>query len=398
MTYANGRVIHDADSHVMEPREWLEAFIEPEFRGKLSPCLFEGQERIEKQVAQARARRSDPAADSSARENPIAGPKGWIAYGAFDPQERATVLDDFGFGAQLVFPTAGLGPLRTAKDTPTKYAASRAYNRAIAEFCKPAPRTIPVAYVPLEDVELALQGAREALALGCGAVMFSNGAPGEKSPGHPDFDPFWQLLVDHDVPFLLHIGNGTMTQPMPFRNNGRERAPDVHGGGENLRFCDYPMLWIAPQIFLTAMVYDGVFMRYPTLRGGVIESAAGWVPEFLRSLDHGHRAFSRTDPYLQKLDLLPSEYLRRAMKFTPFPNEDVGRMIRDGGPELFMFSSDYPHPEGTNDPIGRFERTMEGVDEATKDRFYRGNFEQMMGSVLQRHVSTESTVSTALQS
>jgi hypothetical protein len=54
-------------------------------------------------------------------------------------------------------------------------------------------------------------------------------------------------------------------------------------------------------------------------------------------------------------------------------------MIRDGGADLFMFSSDYPHPEGTNDPLGRFERTMEGLDEEAKDRFYRRNFEQMMG-------------------
>ena len=54
-------------------------------------------------------------------------------------------------------------------------------------------------------------------------------------------------------------------------------------------------------------------------------------------------------------------------------------MIRDAGPELFLFSSDYPHPEGTTDPIGRFERTFEGLEDA-KERFYSGNFEEMMGA------------------
>jgi hypothetical protein len=44
-----------------------------------------------------------------------------------------------------------------------------------------------------------------------------------------------------------------------------------------------------------------------------------------------------------------------------------------------MFSSDYPHPEGTNDPLGRFERTMADIDEDAKDRFYRRNYEEMMG-------------------
>jgi predicted TIM-barrel fold metal-dependent hydrolase len=68
------------------------------------------------------------------------------------------------------------------------------------------------------------------------------------------------------------------------------------------------------------------------------------------------------------------------VKFTPFPGEDVGRMIHDAGPELFLFSSDYPHPEGTDDPIGRFERTMTGLTDDTKERFYHRNFDAMMGA------------------
>lgn len=382
MSYTRGRVVHDADSHVMETGDWIAAFTEPEFKSKI-PSLGEGFGRLESIIAQAKQRKTDPEADAKAAENPIAGVKGWGAYGAFDADERKKVLDNLGFVSQLVFPTAGLLPMRLTKDPETRYAASRAYNRSIAAFCSTDERLVAVAYVPLDDVELALRGAQEALDAGCGAVMFSNGAPG-RSPGHPELDPIWQLLCDRDVPFLLHIGQGTMIQPSEFHNNGRPRSPDLHGGGENLRFCDYPMLWFAPQIFLTAMVYDGVFMRFPKLRGGVIESAAGWVPEFLRTLDIGYRSFSKTDPYLKALDMLPSEYIRRAMKFTPFPSEDVGRMIRDAGPDLFMFSSDYPHPEGTNDPLGRFERTMSGLDEAALDKFFRRNYETLLGPRAQR--------------
>jgi predicted TIM-barrel fold metal-dependent hydrolase len=378
MSYTRGRVVHDADSHVMETRDWMAPFTEAEFKDKI-PSLGEGFGRLESIIEAAKQRKSDPVADAKAAENPIAGVKGWGAYGAFDPDERKKVLDKLGFVSQLVFPTAGLLPLRLSSDEAVRYAASRAYNRAIAAFCATDPRLIAVAYVPLDNVELALQGAREALDRGCGAVMFSNAAPGGRSPGHPELDPFWQLLCERDVPFLLHIGQGTMIQPPEFHNNGRPRAPDLHGGGENLRFCDYPMLWFAPQIFLTALVYDGVFQRFPKLRGGVIESAAGWVPEFLRALDIGYRSFSRTDPYLQSLDLLPSEYIRRAVKFTPFPSEDVGRMIRDAGADLFMFSSDYPHPEGTTDPLGRFERSLDGLDEVTLDKFFRANYESLVG-------------------
>ena len=79
-----------------------------------------------------------------------------------------------------------------------------------------------------------------------------------------------------------------------------------------------------------------------------------WVVSWLRQLDYGQRAFRRTEEPLRNLALTPSEYVRRHLKFTPFPGEPVGWMIEQAGPELFMFSSDYPHPEGGKDPLAKF--------------------------------------------
>jgi len=378
MTYADGRVIYDADSHVMETREWLDPFMDEDLRQRVNPFYGRKPGRIDKILDKAKARKGDQAAEAKAFDNPIAGPKGWIAAGAFDNEERSRVLDQFGFSAQLVFGTSSLAPVREANDEGVVYAAARAHNEAIQSFCDGDDRLYGVAFVPLENPARAIAETESAIAKGLKAVMFSAGPAGERSPGHPDFDPIWAKLEASRTPFVLHIGPGTKTQPRAFQNNGPERAPDLHGGGENLRFCDYIMLSFAPQVWLTAMIYDGVFERFPALRGGVIESGAGWAPEFLRELDLGLRSFGRTDPYLQAMEMKPSEYLRRAVKFTPFPGEDVGRMIADGGADLFMFSSDYPHPEGTNDPIGRFERTISDFDEETKDKFYRRNFEEMM--------------------
>jgi predicted TIM-barrel fold metal-dependent hydrolase len=379
MTYAEGRVIHDADSHVMETREWLDPFMDADLKSKLRPLYGREPGRIDRLLDQAKARKSDPDAEAKAFENPIAGPKGWVAAGAFDPAERSRVLDMFGFSAQLVFGTSSLSPALAAKDEGLMYAGVRAHNEAMAAFCRPDPRLYGVAFAPLDNPARALEEVNAALKAGDKAIMVSAGAAGERSPGHPDLDPVWARLEETGTPFMLHIGPGTKTQPTAFRNNGRPRAPDLHGGGENLRFADYIMLSFAPQVWLTAMVYDGVFERFPKLRGGIIEAGAGWAPEFLRELDLGFRSFGRTDPYLQAMPLKPSEYIRRAVKFTPFPGEDAGRMIADGGADLFMFSSDYPHPEGTNDPKGRFERTMQDLDEDARDRFYRRNFEEMMG-------------------
>ena len=127
---------------------------------------------------------------------------------------------------------------------------------------------------------------------------------------------------------MLHIGAGSRVLPPAYTNNGKPRAPDLHGGGENLRFKDYVVLPHSAEMFLAALVYDGLFDRLPELRGGVIEYGAYWVPGFLRQMDMGARSFGRTDPYLQALSAKPSEIIRRQVKFTPFPGEDAGYLIK----------------------------------------------------------------------
>ena len=47
-----------------------------------------------------------------------------------------------------------------------------------------------------------------------------------------------------------------------------------------------------------------------------------------------HRTWCRTDPVVASLSLPPSEYIRRAVRFTPFATENAGVIIREGGPEL----------------------------------------------------------------
>src|SRR4051794_23947562 len=97
MSYANGRIIHDADSHVMETRDWLAAFADSEYATQVQSLFGAASSPIDTLVAEAKKRRTDSEAAQKAATNPIAGPKGWSAYGAFDPDERAKVVDDFGF-------------------------------------------------------------------------------------------------------------------------------------------------------------------------------------------------------------------------------------------------------------------------------------------------------------
>ncbi|MCH2354440.1 MAG: amidohydrolase, partial [Pseudomonadales bacterium] len=70
---------------------------------------------------------------------------------------------------------------------------------------------------------------------------------------------------------------------------------------------------------------------------------------------------------------------KQHLRFSPFAGEPVGWIIENVGPELLVFASDYTHPEGTSDPIGKFEASMTNCDQATMDAFYHGNMEALMG-------------------
>jgi uncharacterized protein len=379
MSYAGNRLCYDADSHILETLDWVSRFADPKIRDRLPPLRLGGAGRAtETFIAGQVDRLKDAKRTAEIDHDVIAGPKGWQAYGAFDAAERSRALDDLGFAKQLVFSTFSATQYLSSNDPDILYGGIRAHNRAMAAFCSDDKRLIAVGQVSLADPARALDEVSEGIRLGCGAFWIPAAPAGERSPGHPDLDPIWQKLSDHAVPFVLHVGPGSKVFPKEYFNNGKPLPVDRLGGGENLRVKDFMVLAFAPQMTLAAMAFDGVFDRFPELRGGVIELGAGWVPEFLRQLDLGWKSFRKSDPELERLSLKPSEFIRRQIKFTPYAGEDVGRLIAEAGPDLFLFSSDYPHPEGTRDPIGRFERTLTGVPEEAKARFYAQNFLEMM--------------------
>lgn len=377
-TYAGPRTIFDADSHVMELADFLDPFVAPDQASRLRRGGMEALATVlDRAVAKASERRASTALAAEAEARLLVD-KGWSALGAFDPAERTRVLDLLGFAGQLVFATFA-SAMFMGKDADRHYAGSSAQNLAMADFCKDDPRLLPVAYVPLVDTARAVACAREAIDAGCKAVMVPSTAAGERAPSHPDLDPFWDLLAEADIPFVLHVGGGGKLLDRAFHNNGLP-VTDHLGGGENVRSKDYIAIPNSPKLFLSVMVLDGVFDRFPKLRGASIEQGASWVPSWLHELDFAVTSFARTEEPLRNLTMKPSEYVHKHLKFTPYPGEPVGWMIQNAGDDLFLFSSDYPHPEGTKDPLGKFEKALAGVGDVALDRFYARNFVDLLGS------------------
>jgi len=377
MPYAQGRTFYDADSHLMELSDWLVPYADPGVRERIRPLYLGAAGALAKQaVAEAEARRGDAVAARRLEDN-LMGAKGWSALGAFDPSERSRALDLLGVEKQLVFSTFAV--TQFASDDPNLlYGGTRAHNRAMADFCAADRRLIGVGFVPWGDPGRVRREAEEAIRLGCGAVLVPSAPPKAQSPFHPDYHPFWSLLEERGVPFMLHIGGGGRPLRAAFTHNGLPPTTDFLGGGENIRSKDFMVLHNPPETFLSCMVLDGLLERFPKLRGGCIEQGAMWVVPWLRRLDICQQTFQRTEPAL-KLPRRASEYIHRQVKFTPFPTEPVGWMIEQAGADLFLFSTDYPHPEGGRDPIRRFEASMSGTDENARERFYSRNFAAMMG-------------------
>ena len=102
----------------------------------------------------------------------------------------------------------------------------------------------------------------------------------------------------------------------------------------------------------------------------------------IRRLDHAVDIWAKSEPHLAMMRRKPSRQIRDQLRFTPYPFEDVGALIRESWPELYLFSSDYPHAEGGRDPIGRFDRALAESDEAAKARFFEANFRDLYPNAL----------------
>lgn len=376
MSYANGRLIHDADSHLMELPDFLTAHCDAELRDALPDLgsALTGQFEPGQYVQQDGHSPEHVARLLALGDNITKGPKWHEALGAFNGGERAQALDLLGFRKQVIFSSFCARLIFAAASDDIAYGAATAHNRAMAEYCNADPRLMGVAMVPLQDIARAQQEIDHALKLGLSAIWIPADAPGGRSPGHRDHEGIWARLAESQVPFILHVGSAELTIGDAWMNDGNPDAVTARGGAEVIGSKDLTAIHFAAQRFISTLVLDGVLESHPALRGGVIEIGAGWVPDMLRRLDHAVDIWSRSEPQLARMQRKPTEQAQAQLRFTPYPFEDVAQLVRESCPELYLFSSDYPHAEGGRDPLGRFGRTTATLSEADRHKFFAGNF------------------------
>jgi predicted TIM-barrel fold metal-dependent hydrolase len=303
--------------------------------------------------------------------------KGTAAPGASTPEGRLAAMDVMGIERQLIFPQVVLAQPAWS-DHPNAGAVLHEYNDAVLRWTAAGRgRLRPTALLNLTTIEGAVAEAERVAAGGARAVFIQDGiAPGGRSPAAPEVDPLWAVLAEAGLPVTLHIGG----QEGFFGSDAWPDAdllrPGSFSTGEPVGPHMLATMHLAAQNYLASMIFGGVFDRHPGLRVGVIELGAMWVGPFVDLLED-RMALSRR--LRDGLHRRPSEVVVDQIRVTPFYWERTARQIeRYGMAEIYAFSTDFPHPEGGTDPIGRMAADIEVLGDDAVEAFFVGNAELLL--------------------
>jgi predicted TIM-barrel fold metal-dependent hydrolase len=387
--------VFDADNHMYETRDSLTKFLPDRYKRAVDYVEVKGRTKIVVRgtiseyipnptfevVARPGAqedyfRKGNP--DGLSRREIFGEPMRSIP--AFrEPAPRIELMDEQGIDRALMFPTlASLIEERMRDDPDMTHAVIHSLNEWIHEtwtfeyegriFATPVI-TLGLVEKAIEELEwCAERGARVVLIRPAPAW----GYRGSRSPGLPEFDPFWKRVVELDVLVAMHASD-----------SGYERYANEWMGS------DSEMLPFQPQAFrmlgqwrpvedaVSALICHGALSRFPTVKLAVIENGSNWVAPLLGNLADVYKKMPQDFPED------PITVFKRSIHISPFWEEDLPALADLIGVDRVLFGSDFPHPEGLADPASYVDE-LEGAPEET--------VRKIMGANLARLMNVEDTV------
>jgi predicted TIM-barrel fold metal-dependent hydrolase len=194
--------------------------------------------------------------------------------------------------------------------------------------------------LPTHSPEAAVAELERVAKLGHRGAIIS---PFEFRCSDADWDRLWSVAEETATPISFHIGRGT------------SQVKVVPASWELAAFATVgPMQLDEP---LAMMVFSGALERHPGLRLVLAESGIGWLPYFVRRMDHEfEKHVGKAQDY--RLKAKPSEIFHGQI-YATFEEEPLGpSLLPLLGPDNFMWASDYPHPDST------FPHSRQAIDEA----------------------------------
>jgi predicted TIM-barrel fold metal-dependent hydrolase len=249
-------------------------------------------------------------------------------------------LDRYGIDYALLTCGSTL-PLPDVPDVDFACAIARATNDfTIDRWLAVDERFLAAAVICPNDPDQAADEIRRAAANSRVVAVFTTAPP--TLLGHPFMHPVLAACAETGLPLQFHPGA---------QNYRGGRSLGAPSSAAELRST----LGLPGIQHLASLVFEGAFVKFPALRYVSNEWGTAWIPFVLWRLDMEYREHREEVPWLTRL---PSEYVREHVRFTTQPVEDAERaadymtlmgLVR--GPELLIYSSDYPHHDFDNPEV-----------------------------------------------
>jgi predicted TIM-barrel fold metal-dependent hydrolase len=291
-----------------------------------------------------------------------------------NPEARVRELDRQGVTEALNYPTLGsLVEHSSADDPALTVAIVHALNEWIHEHWSfnHENRVFTTPIINLSEVDAAQRELAWIMDHGAKVALIKpgpvNGLHGWRSPALPEFDPFWRDVEAAGLPIVLHASYPPLDEYVgkwepPYTQNFMTQSA--------FRWMVLGHREIADMI--TALICHGTLTRFPKLRVASVENGSGWIFPLFNDFEDLYKKMPQNFPEH------PHDVFRRNIWVSPFWEGCVSDVVNTVGWDKVMFGSDYPHPEGLDEPKG-FWRYAEGMDVRRTYDFMGDNARRFMG-------------------
>jgi predicted TIM-barrel fold metal-dependent hydrolase len=272
-----------------------------------------------------------------------------------DIAERLTWMDEQGIDIQNVISGTAYTLARAITDPILAMDALVAVNSWMSDRLEHAYGRLKLAAtVRFDDLERAIAELVRMRERGSRTFLLPSEPAGNIPPNHPDYDRLWSAVTDLGLVPIVHVGLSPAIYHPAWANTD---DPAI------IRVISVLQPYQQALVFLNAMVLGGVFERHPSLTVVFAEHGIDWITPATFRLD------AIAQPGLSPLligeyrwPLSPAEYVKRNIRVTPLPvAHELPNTTLDFLPSVPVFSSDYPHFEGSGDPMGHYAKELAPV-------------------------------------
>jgi predicted TIM-barrel fold metal-dependent hydrolase len=284
-----------------------------------------------------------------------------------DTSDRLRWMDDQGIDIQNVITGTGYTLVRAITEPDLGREALEAVNTWMTDrLADSGGRLMAAACLRFEDLDWAIAELTRVRGRGCRTFLLPSEPTGDTPPNHPDYDRLWAAVVDLGMIPILHVGLSPAIYHPAWANTDDPAL---------IRIISVLEPEQQGRVFLNAMVFGGVFERFPDLTIVFAEHGIDWLaPAAVRMEFLASPSLSPLVVGEYTLPRMPMEYVRRNIRLTPLPVAHQSPLpTLETLPEVPIFSSDYPHNEGSGDPMGHYDKLFASHDDDDKAAFFGDN-------------------------